>query len=82
VALLAICVPVMIVAVAIATVPIIWAIHHHHRYGSGEKPRPQESGGQTARLPRVAVPWSTCPECASVVADLGIHSVAIHRAAA
>ena len=39
----AICLPLMAVGVAIATVPLAFATHHQHRYGPhGSSPRLQE----------------------------------------
>ena len=35
---IALCLPLMVLGLAIATIPIIWAMIHEHRYGSAEIP--------------------------------------------
>ena len=80
---IALCLPLMVLGLAIATIPIIWAIIHEHRYGSAEKSRLKP-------LEAVEQPWlatldadmTVCTVCSSVVADLNSHKRAVHHRAA
>jgi hypothetical protein len=69
----------MILAVAIATVPLIWAMHHEHRHGADESPRIDVADVVSA-TPTAALPgdWSVCPECSAVVFDQGLHEETFH----
>jgi hypothetical protein len=78
---IALCVPLMILGIAVATVPIIVAMVHEHRYGNAGRPR--------FKRPEVRAPLSTlvddvtvCTVCSSVVADLASHERAVHDRAA
>jgi hypothetical protein len=69
----------MLLGIAIATLPLIGAMVHTHRYGSDEAPRPEpvhvvEQGPPTTLQPTLPV----CAVCSSVVADLSSHSRAVH----
>jgi hypothetical protein len=78
---LAICLPVMIIGVAVATVPVIHGTFHHREDGLREEPRPR--AGPVARLsPTVydSSKWTVCPYCSAVIADLVIHNSSVHVA--
>ena len=76
---LAICLPVMIIGVAIATVPLIYGTYHHRENGLREEPRPW-AGPVTRLSPTVhdSSKWMVCGECSAVVADQVIHNRSVH----
>jgi uncharacterized membrane protein len=80
---IALCLPLMIVGVAIATLPLIWAMVHERRFGSGERPC-GDRAAPIASLPmeRPVAEMSVCAMCSSVVTDVEAHVRAIHRLAA
>jgi hypothetical protein len=73
---LALCLPLMIVGIAIATVPLIHAFHHQHRYGLEMKPR-----SEPPRNTQRSVGTTVCPDCAAVVVDQKTHTEAVHQPA-
>jgi len=80
---IALCLPLMIVGVAIALLPLIWAMVHERRsVGSGNLRRTLP--GSIAPLPMEnsngAI--SVCAICSSVVLDIDTHVRAVHRLAA
>ena len=79
---LAICLPVMIIGVAIATVPLIYGTYHQHKHDLHEGPRPW-AGPVTRLNPTVhdSPSWTVCGECSAVVADQVIHNSSVHLAA-
>ena len=80
---IAICLPVMVLAIAIATLPIIWAMVHERRYGSAEKPGNQPFDVmEHLRLRSIDADMTVCSVCSSVVADLNCHRRAAHDSAA
>jgi len=80
---IALCLPLMIVGVAIATLPLIWAMVHERRFGSGDRP-----GGDLAApmsslpMERPVAELNVCAVCSSVVTDVEAHVRAVHRLAA
>jgi len=80
---IALCLPLMVLGLAIATMPIIWAMIHEHRYGSAEKPRlkPLEVVEQPS-VRTLNAEMTVCTVCSSVVADLNSHKRAVHHRAA
>ena len=80
---IALCLPLMIVGVAIALLPLIWAMVHERRsVGSGNirstlpgsiTPLPMENSNGAI---------SVCAICSSVVLDIDTHVRAVHRLAA
>ena len=68
----AVLIPLMIFGIAIATVPIIYAMHHQHRYDMDVKPRWE---------PPKAVEPTVCPECSAMVLDQEVHFGAVHAEA-
>ena len=76
---LAICLPLMVIGLAIATVPIVYAMHHQHRYGLDVKPRPET--GTTSGPPTTTggSELVVCPDCSALIMDRGIHARAVHR---
>ena len=79
---IAICIPLMIIAIAVATVPLVWAMVHQHRYGSSDGPR--RSGTEASIRPTSMAPAASnvCTVCSAVVADVLGHRRAIHVEAA
>ena len=80
---LAICLPVMAIGVLIATVPLIYAMHHQHRYGAhGIDPNRRGAlGSEAATTATIGSNWTVCPNCTAVVADLAIHDGVVHATA-
>ena len=78
---LAICLPVMIIGVAIATVPVLHGTFHHREDGPREGPRPR-TGPVTRLSPTVhdSSRWTVCPYCSAVIADQVIHNSSVHVA--
>jgi hypothetical protein len=78
---LAICLPVMIIGVAIATVPVIHGTYRHREDGLREGPRPR-TGPVTRLSPTVydSSRWAVCPHCSAVIADQVIHNSSAHVA--
>ncbi len=80
---LAICLPLMAVGVAIATVPLVFATHHQHRYGHhGSDPHRRSAPGSVpTSTATIDSNWTVCPNCTAVVADQAIHESAAHATA-
>ena len=60
---LAICLPLMVVGIAIATVPVLYATHHQHRYDHHE-PDPHRRGALGSVPTSTATvdsDWTVCP---------------------
>ena len=78
---LAICIPLMLIGVLIAVVPLCFATHHQHKYGHhGSYPDSPQTERASALPPTAGV--STCPTCTALVADQAIHESSVHAAAA
>ena len=76
---LAICIPFMVVGVAVATLPLAYATHHQHRYGPNSSDPQRRKAPRTAAMSRGAIGSSTvCPECAAVVVDAKMHEESVH----
>ncbi len=76
---LAICLPLMIIGIAIATVPIIYAMHHQHRYGMDVKPRPDTQQRVIAPGIQNSAGWTVCSDCSTIVVDPEDHARALHQ---
>jgi hypothetical protein len=78
-----VCVPLMLVGVAIATVPLLCACHHQHKYGThGSDPHPREvSRVAAARQEQHIGSHIVCPNCAALVADQTMHDASVHAIA-
>jgi hypothetical protein len=75
-------IPIALVAFAVATGPIIWAVVHQHRYGSGARSDRAPGGGDGRPEPaRPTVDAVVCPYCSALVSDGPRHERAVHRAA-
>ncbi len=76
----AICLPLMVVGVAIATVPLAYATHHQHRYGHhGSDPHRRDAPGSVpSSAASVGSNLTACPNCAALVVDKAIHDSAVH----
>jgi tryptophan-rich sensory protein len=68
----AVLIPLMIIGIAIASVPIIYAMHHQHRYDMDVKPRWEP--------PKAAAP-TVCPQCSAMILDEEVHIRAVHTMA-
>ena len=81
---IALSLPLMVLGLAIATVPIIWAMVQEHRYGTAEKPRPKrlEKVGERPSFTTLDADMTVCTVCRSVVTDLSSHTRAVHHRAA
>ena len=80
---IALCLPLMVLGVAIATIPIVWAMIHEHRYGSAEKPRLKRL--EVVKQPSLTTfdaDMAVCTVCSSIVTDLSVHTLAVHHSAA
>jgi len=76
---LAFCIPLMLIAVLIAVIPLCFATHHQHKYGHhGSYPDPQVARGSAVTS---TAEVSTCPTCTALVADQAIHERSVHAAA-
>jgi len=76
---LVICLPLMIIGVAIATVPLLLATHHQHKHDRTEEYRPL--AGRVALPNRIAdnsSSWTVCSDCSAVVADVVTHKSSVH----
>jgi len=79
---LAICVPLMVVGVAVATVPLAYATHHQHTYGHhGSDPHRRAASRTAATAPTEIVSPRVCPDCAALVTDQSMHDNSVHSAA-
>ncbi len=85
---IALCLPLMIVGVAIATLPLAWAIAHEHRTSSSTSSStlPDHQVPSSAPLPleggRGNRGMNVCAVCSSVVLDSETHFRAVHVPAA
>jgi rubredoxin len=72
----------MVLAVAIATIPLIYACRHQHRYGThGSDPHRREVS-RVAATPREHIDSHiVCPNCAALVADQAVHDGSLHAVA-
>jgi hypothetical protein len=79
---LAVCLPLMVVGVAIATVPLIYACRHQHKYGTqGSDPHRREVS-RVAAAPQEHIDSPiVCPNCAALVADQAMHDGSLHAVA-
>jgi hypothetical protein len=80
---LAISVPLMVVAVGVATVPLAIATHHQQKYGHhGSRPRP-EVATETPRTHAAdwSSSWTVCPSCSALVEDHAQHESSVHATA-
>ncbi len=79
----AICLPLMAVRVAIATVPLVFATHHQQRYGHhGSGPHRQGEPGSVPTRPATGDShWTVRPGCTAVVTDAAIHRSVVHATA-
>jgi hypothetical protein len=92
---IAVCIPLMVIGVLVATVPLGIGMRHQHKYGThGSRPqvdvsRPQETPTIRPASTSVTPPspasvfsasWTVCPDCAAVVLDQTVHDIAVHGA--
>jgi hypothetical protein len=76
---LAICIPFMLVGVAVATLPLAYATHHQHRYGpNNSDPQRRKAPRQAALPPGTIGSSSVCPRCAALVVDRKMHDTSVH----
>lgn len=79
---LAICLPLMALGVAVATVPLAYATHHQHTYGPhGSDPRRRETPRPAATSPGEMASHIVCPNCAALVVDQTMHDSSVHAIA-
>ena len=76
---LILCIPLMIVGIAVATVPLVVMTRHQHKHDLHEGPRPL-AGPVTRLNPTVhdSSSWTVCGECSAVVANQVIHNRSVH----
>jgi hypothetical protein len=77
---LAICIPLMLVGVLIAIIPLCFATHHQHKYGHHGSYPDRQTARRSAATSTAGV--STCPTCTALVADQAIHESSVHAAVA
>ena len=76
---LVICLPLMIIGIAVATVPLLLVTRHQHEHDLHEGPRPR--AGMVARSHQTVADsssWTVCSDCSAVVADLETHKSSAH----
>ncbi len=79
---LAICLPLMAVGIAIATLPLAYATHHQHTYGHhGSDPLRRGSPRTAATSPEQMGSHTVCPNCTALVADQTMHDSSVHATA-
>ena len=79
---LAICVPLMALGVAVATIPLAYATHHQHTYGHhGSDPYHRGASRTAASSPGQTASHSVCPNCAALVVDQSTHDNSVHATA-
>ena len=79
---IAICVPLMVVGVAIATVPLAYGCYHQHKYGShGSDPHSREASRIPATSPGQIGFTTVCPNCTALVSDQAMHDSSVHAVA-
>jgi hypothetical protein len=79
---LAICLPLMALAVAVATVPLAYATHHQHKYGpQGSDPHSREAQRAAAASNGRVGSHAVCPNCAALVVDQTMHDQSVHATA-
>ena len=76
---LAICIPLMLIGVLIAVIPLCFATHHQHKYGHHGSYPDQRTMQSTAPTPTSHL--TVCPRCTALVADGAIHESSLHAAA-
>ena len=78
---IAVCVPLMVIGVAIATVPLVYATHHQHRYGHHEADPQRRAAtyavGTSSGLSNSD--WTVCRQCTALVVDRATHERAVHQ---
>ena len=80
---IALCLPLMILGVVIAILPLVWAMAHERRWGSNEVPRVEMAEPVTAvPVENANAELAVCAVCSSVVHDVDAHFRAVHRLAA
>lgn len=76
---LAICIPLMVLAVAVATVPLAYATHHQHTYGHhGSDPYRRDAPRSAATSPGPIGASTVCPKCTALVVDQAMHDSSVH----
>lgn len=79
---LAICLPLMVVGVTIATAPLVYACHHQHRHGThGSDPYSREATRAAATSAEKIGSHNVCPNCAALVVDQATHDSSMHAIA-
>ena len=80
---IALCLPLMILGVAIAILPLVWAMAHERRSGGNEVSRAELPEPVTSvPVERADAELTVCAVCSSVVHDVDAHFRAVHRLAA
>jgi hypothetical protein len=79
---LAICLPLMLVGIAIATVPLAYACSHQHRYGShGADPHSRAASRAVVESAQGIDSPDVCPRCSALVLDQTTHENSAHAIA-
>jgi hypothetical protein len=79
---IAVVVPLMVVGVAVATVPLAYACHHQHKYGAhGSDPHRREASRAAATPLGQVGSSAVCPNCAALVVDQAMHDSSVHAIA-
>jgi len=74
------CIPLMVIGVLVALVPLGVATRHQHRYGhQGSRPdmRPATLGSLTLAAP-IRPEGVVCPTCSAFVVDQTAHDDSVH----
>jgi hypothetical protein len=76
---LAICIPLMLIGVLIAVVPLCFATHHQYKYGHHGSYPDRQTTQTTA--PTSTSDLTVCSRCTALVADEAMHESSVHAVA-
>jgi hypothetical protein len=75
----AVCIPLMVLGVAIATLPLAYGCYHQHKYGThGSNPDSLHSARLRAPSPGQSGRQTVCPNCSALVVDQAMHESSVH----
>jgi hypothetical protein len=76
---LVVCLPLMLVGIAIASVPLLLATYRQHNHEPHEGPRPVVGTVPPVQLAvHDTASWTVCSDCSAVVADQKTHAISAH----
>jgi len=69
--------PFVVLAILVATGPVIYMTHHSIRFG--HHPSPPDGGRVRERADPEGFGWTVCSHCKAVVIDSAEHMQAVHQ---